>query len=90
MIPSIGDWVVCCGTDVLDMDTEAGKVTSIDYKEEKFTGDFFTEWSSDEDVGGTADLTFPLSQIKEIITDQEKIRQFERELAGEIKFEEGL
>ena len=82
LIPKIGDWINC-------FDKEApGKVLKIDIERRKCTADFFTEWTCQEDVGGTAEGIVSFSEIKEIINDLEMINSFEKELAGEVSFED--
>lgn len=76
IIPKIGDWVDCYNVD------PPGKVIRVDLEKKEFSADFFTEWTSKEDEGGTGEATYPFEKIKSIITNPEMVASFEEELRG--------
>lgn len=78
IIPKLGDWVDCPNRDSF------GKVTQVNLDKGTFLADFFTEWSSDEDIGGTEECEERINSIKAIVIDPEKIRELEEELSGEL------
>ncbi len=82
MIPKKGDWVLCENFE------SPGKVESIDKANKTCIARFFTEYSCQEDVGGTADYTISFEDIEHIIIDEKEIGNLEKELRGEMKYEE--
>jgi len=81
-IPKVDDWIDCFGKESL------GKVFNVDLEKQTCIAGFFTEWSKQEDVGGIAEESISFPEIKGIITDEKMISDLEKELAGEVNFED--
>ena len=78
VIPKVGDWVNCHGKE------SQGKISSVNKNDGTFTADFFTEAITEEEFGGTESGTLLFSRIAEIISNQQKIDELEKELRGEV------
>jgi hypothetical protein len=80
VVPKKGDWILCKGSDV------PGKVRVVSEREQSFQADFLPGAAGLGGASLAGEEAIPLSQIDRIITDAGAIRQFEKELKGEINW----